>query len=486
MTSKNFPQDYTLKSNPVDNDLLIIADSEDSNAMKKITIGSITADIGDGLIVDGSSSSTTTYSSDKINTLNATQDTALTTGLALKVAKAGDNMTGLFKEAQGANIASATTTDLSAATGNSVTITGTTTITGFGTVQAGTTMRLTFSGILTLTHNATSLILPNAGSNITTAAWDSGIFISLGSGNWKCLVYQRVDGTSLWGVSITSLTEDTGGDMDADFVLAYDNSASGNRKQKINVYRATQAEWYAGTSTTKFITPAILATELALVPNVLPSPVTYFTHSMRIDTDLGWSITGTPTLQGNWQSITAATNTRFTIPLWGRASGVNAEVSNLQWNSGIDFKMAYLFTNEETSAGTTPAGTGDIWYWHGFTPAATAWTLASTVADITDVSRRVWFAHYNGRIYAVTANGTNVETTDIQADAGYTKRHFMIDFTATSIKYYINWVLVATHTTYPPNDGNDIYANFWGYDGSGGGDCDFGMSADVIYSETIS
>ena len=79
-------------------------------------------------------------------------------------------MTGLFKEAQSTNIASATTTDLSAATGNSVTITGTTTITGLGTVQAGTTIKATFSGILTLTHNATSLILPNAGTNITTAA----------------------------------------------------------------------------------------------------------------------------------------------------------------------------------------------------------------------------------------------------------------------------------------------------------------------------
>lgn len=169
MTSKNFPQNYTLKANPVDADLLIIADSEASNEMKKITIGSMTADIADGIINDSSASSSTTYSSDKINTLNSTQNTALTDGLALKVSKAGDNMTGLFKEAQGADIASATTTDLSAATGNSVIITGTTTITGFGTVQAGTIMKLTFSGILTLTHNATSLILPNATGNITTA-----------------------------------------------------------------------------------------------------------------------------------------------------------------------------------------------------------------------------------------------------------------------------------------------------------------------------
>lgn len=206
---KEFPTDITSKANPVDADILLIADSEDNNEMKKITIGSITQDIGDGLIVDGSASSTTTYSSTKINTDNATQDAALTAGLALKVAKAGDNMTGLFKEAQSTNIASATTTGLSAATGNSVTITGTTTITGLGTVQAGTTIKATFSGILTLTHNATSLILPNAGTNITTAAGDTAIFVSLGSGNWKCINYTRADGTSLAAVSVVGLTEDT-------------------------------------------------------------------------------------------------------------------------------------------------------------------------------------------------------------------------------------------------------------------------------------
>jgi hypothetical protein len=71
MATKNFPTDFTLKSNPVDADLLIIADSEDNSEMKKITIGSITADIADGIINDSSSSITTTYSSTKIIALDA-------------------------------------------------------------------------------------------------------------------------------------------------------------------------------------------------------------------------------------------------------------------------------------------------------------------------------------------------------------------------------------------------------------------------------
>lgn len=103
-----------------------------------------------------------------------------------------------INEAQGANIASAATTDIGAATGNYVEVTGTVTITGLGTVQAGTRRIVRFTGILTLTHNATSLILPT-GANITTAANDVAVFVSLGSGNWICVNYMRADGSSLGG-----------------------------------------------------------------------------------------------------------------------------------------------------------------------------------------------------------------------------------------------------------------------------------------------
>lgn len=103
----------------------------------------------------------------------------------------------------GANVASATTTDIGAATGESITITGTTTITGLGTKAAGCLRFVTFSGALTLTHNGTSLILPTA-ANITTAAGDTAIFVSLGSGNWKCVNYARASGEALTGSGSSS------------------------------------------------------------------------------------------------------------------------------------------------------------------------------------------------------------------------------------------------------------------------------------------
>jgi hypothetical protein len=110
----------------------------------------------------------------------------------------GGSLSGALNEAQGANIASATTTDIGAATGNYVVVTGTTTITALGTVQAGTRRIVNFSGILILTHNGTSLILPTA-ANITTAAGDTATFISLGSGNWVCVNYMRASGAALVG-----------------------------------------------------------------------------------------------------------------------------------------------------------------------------------------------------------------------------------------------------------------------------------------------
>lgn len=93
-------------------------------------------------------------------------------------------------------LSSASTTDLGSVPGRYVSITGTTTITALGTIKAGTVKYVRFAGILTLTHNATSLILPS-GANIATAAGDVAIFASEGSGNWRCLSYERASGEAL-------------------------------------------------------------------------------------------------------------------------------------------------------------------------------------------------------------------------------------------------------------------------------------------------
>lgn len=87
------------------------------------------------------------------------------------------------------DVASAATTNIGAATSNNVRITGTTTITSFGTADAGITRFVRFAAALTLTYNGTSLILPG-GQNILTVADDTAEFLSLGTGNWVCLSYK--------------------------------------------------------------------------------------------------------------------------------------------------------------------------------------------------------------------------------------------------------------------------------------------------------
>lgn len=99
---------------------------------------------------------------------------------------------------KGADVASAATTDIGAATGSYIHITGTTGITALGTKTAGVVRKVVFDAALTLTHNGTSLILPS-GANITTAAGDTAIFVSEGGGNWKCLVFQPASGLPIVG-----------------------------------------------------------------------------------------------------------------------------------------------------------------------------------------------------------------------------------------------------------------------------------------------
>lgn len=91
------------------------------------------------------------------------------------------------------SVASAGTVDIGAAASNTLSVSGTTTITSLGSAAAGVYRWLVFEGALTLTNNATSLILPGA-ANITTAAGQAGLFFSLGGGNWRCLHYPSAGG----------------------------------------------------------------------------------------------------------------------------------------------------------------------------------------------------------------------------------------------------------------------------------------------------
>jgi hypothetical protein len=104
---------------------------------------------------------------------------------------------------KGANIASANTLTLPTTTnqGQFHHVTGTTEVRAADASTSGRTLMLVFDGILQLTHNGTSWILPT-GANITTAAGD--VFVMRADGtagsstsNYRCVSYTRASGAAL-------------------------------------------------------------------------------------------------------------------------------------------------------------------------------------------------------------------------------------------------------------------------------------------------
>ena len=107
--------------------------------------------IKDNSIVNADIATNANIQSDKLNLSSINQATAMSTAV--------------FSFAQGANVASATTTTLGT-DGNFFVITGTTTITSITAKTAGTIVVLDFSGVLTLTDGSN---LKLAGNFVTTA-----------------------------------------------------------------------------------------------------------------------------------------------------------------------------------------------------------------------------------------------------------------------------------------------------------------------------
>lgn len=111
-----------------------------------------------------------------------------------------------FYECKGSTLTAAATVNLSLATGNFVHVSGTTSITSFGTLPAGARFILYFEDAVVVTYNATTLIIPGA-ANITTTAGDCMMVISEGSGNWRVVGY--FPGTGLPVGTVTAVTAST-------------------------------------------------------------------------------------------------------------------------------------------------------------------------------------------------------------------------------------------------------------------------------------
>lgn len=227
-------------------------------------------------------------------------------------------------------LASATTTNLGAATSNNVLITGVTTINSFGTSAslANPVYLLQFQGILTLTYNATSMILPGS-ANITTAAGDSALVevTNAASGYWRMIAYFSSAAGGALGTAASQNIGTSGANVP---LLNGTNTWSGVN----NWTKRTYGSESPLTVTTNASTP-----DFALA--------NYFTVSISANYTLN-----TPSnIQAGQSGLfrIAQTNAALTIT-WGgayKAPGGIASVNLSGINGGVDYFAFYAHSGSE-------------------------------------------------------------------------------------------------------------------------------------------
>jgi hypothetical protein len=140
-------------------------------------------------------------------------------------------------------IASASTTDIGTKLASNLSVTGTTTITSFGsTMLPGQSKIVTFPGVLTLTYDATSMILQGA-ANITTAAGDSALVSCVSAGNYK-VVFHRFSNSGVTAGAYTNanVTIDSLGK-----IITIANGSGGSGIQ--GNFKHLQHSWVSNTTT---------------------------------------------------------------------------------------------------------------------------------------------------------------------------------------------------------------------------------------------
>lgn len=207
-----------------------------------------------------------------------------------------------------ANLASAGTTDLGSISSRKVIVTGTATITSFGSAASTSNpvYDIRFAAGAILTHNGTSLILPGA-ANILTAANDYAQAIYLGSGNWQVVNFQRT--SSLQGIAgeIRSFAMNAcpGGWIAAD-------GTNRSRTSFPNLFAALGSTWGSGDGSTTFGTPDTRGNFLRGWDNGAGNdPARVFAS---LQTDALRSHTHTLTVYNTGGATAAATNAASGIP----------------------------------------------------------------------------------------------------------------------------------------------------------------------------
>jgi microcystin-dependent protein len=200
-------------------------------------------------------------------TMNAAQGSGTFSYWTLTLATAIANPTGSLtndfsvkslRHAIGASIASASSIDLSTATGNLVHVTGNTTIAA-AIMTSGKDVWVIFDGTPQLTYHATNLKLNSGGANVTAAAGDRALFTS--DGTTTTVIFFRQNGKAIVETAppasapVGSALIHFGSSAPANYLACPTTQTNVSRATYAALFAAIGTTWGSGDGSTTFGLP---------------------------------------------------------------------------------------------------------------------------------------------------------------------------------------------------------------------------------------
>jgi len=358
---------------------------------------------------------------------NASTATTLATARTIN----GESFNGTaninIEDRLGSAITSASTTTIGTkGLGDTIHITGTTTVTSLGVSNTGTRRTLVFDGVLTLTHNSTSLICPAAADVITVAGTVAEVVCENGaSGYWRVLsithpLVSMAEFGYLDGVTSSIQTQLN------DRALLSSPTFTGTPSAPTAATTASSTQL----ATTAFATPRTATTGAIVVPSgtEVQRPASPIGGYMRFNSDINSfeGYNGT-----DWASIGGVSeDTSYTAVAQSSAIGVSA---GKYWTSmAVGDIGPYSNLVIHLSSSTKVAKSEDL---------GVSWTTSTPLADQTwshiIIANNIIIAiPYTGTTYATSTDGTV-----------WTGRILPIADVWNSIQYINNRFILLGHTS---------------------------------------
>lgn len=363
----------------------------------------------------------------------------------------------LFNQGTEQDLASAATTDIGAQLTNFLRITGTTTITSFGTNYKGPRF-LRFDGSVTLTNSST-LILPG-GANITTAAGDCLVVVpkaTLGTADgWQVVCYQKntLPGTPSAG-SVTNSTLADGAVYGTKMTSKIEQVTASVASNALTVtLNPTTLDFRSSTLGSGTVNTRTIGTAIS---TVVPSGATLGTTNATLSKVMLLAIdnAGTVELAVCNGSLSLDESTLISTTLLDSSSDSASVIYSATARTNVPFRIVGYIESTQTTAGTWASSPSKIQGIGGQALRQDVKAALNASGDAPIYACRAW-VNFNGtgtvairasgNVSSITDNGTGnyaVNVTNAMPDANYAT-------TATSnINVLGNWTCGVRDGTTP-------------------------------------